>query len=350
VSEIEALPPILPDVGRLAPAEFQIGSIFFGGGTPSLLSPSQVERVLDAAHRWPVAPDAEITLEINPDDPSTDYFRSLRSLGVNRISLGVQTLDDAMLRRLGRRHDAATAVAAVRSARDAGFDNVSIDLMFALPDQTLAHWTTTIEQALTLEADHLSLYNLTIEPETPFATWSAAGSLPVPDDDLAADMYETAIDRLGAGGYEHYEISNWARRSPNQDRRAQHNLRYWRNQPYFGVGAGAHSSYNGFRYANLRAPLGYIKRQAAGESAIDSAERISRELEHGETMLLGLRLAEGVSRSAFAARFGVDVEDIFGPVLTELAEVGLLEGAGDRIRLTQRGRFLGNEVFCRFLP
>ncbi len=334
----------------MAPAEFEIGSIFFGGGTPSLLSPIQVERVLNAAHRWPVAPDAEITLEINPDDPSTEYFRSLRSLGVNRISLGVQTLDDAMLRRLGRRHDAATAVAAVRSARAAGFDNVSIDLMFALPDQTLAHWTTTIEQALTLESDHLSLYNLTIEPETPFATWSAAGSLQVPDDDLAADMYQLAIDRLGAGGYEHYEISNWARRSPNRDLRAQHNLRYWRNQPYFGVGAGAHSSYAGFRYANLRAPLGYIKRQAAGESAIDSAERISRELEHGETMLLGLRLAEGVSRSAFAARFGVDVEDIFGPVLTELAEVGLLEGAGDRIRLTQRGRFLGNEVFCRFLP
>jgi oxygen-independent coproporphyrinogen-3 oxidase len=348
--EIRGLPPALPGVGLLPAGPFRIGSVFFGGGTPSLLALDQVNRILTAAREWSLATEAEITVEINPDDPSVDYFRGLRSLGVNRISLGVQTLDDQMLRRLGRRHDAATAVEAYERARASGFDNVSLDLMFGLPEQTLEHWERTLDQILRLGPEHLSLYNLTIEPDTPFASWHAAGTLSVPDDDLAADMYQAAIDRLGAAGYAHYEISNWAKSAGTRDLRAQHNLRYWRNQPYFGVGAGAHSSYAGFRYANLRSPQKYIAAVGARQPTADSVEPIDEPLEQGETMMLGLRLSEGVSVAAFQHRFGRSPEAAFGDVIAELREVGLLEIADDRIQLTPRGRFLGNEVFCRFLP
>ena len=363
--EIAVLPSALPDAPPIPRPRFRIGSIFFGGGTPSLLSPEQVATVLAAAHRWPVVEGAEISLEANPGDLSLAHLRALREVGVNRLSLGVQSFDDAMLRRLGRRHDAATARAAYDQARHAGFDNVSLDLMFGLPGQTLDHWEATLDQALALTPDHLSLYNLTIEAGTPFGTWAAAGKLSVPDDDAAADMYQAAFDHLGAAGYAHYEISNWARGvgpSPlaisdggvrgvrPRDFRAQHNLRYWRNQPYFGVGAGAHSSFGGYRYANLRSPAGYVARIAAGESPVESAEQIEWALATGETMLLGLRLAEGIDVDAFRERFGCSPDESFGPVLSELTAAGLLTVDSARICLTHRGRFLGNEVFCRFLP
>jgi len=348
--EIAMLPTALPNLPPFPPATFRVGSIFFGGGTPSLLAPSQIEKVLTAVHRRTVVPGAEVSLEANPGDLSVAHLRSLRTLGINRLSLGVQSFDDAMLRRLGRRHDAATATNAFRQARVAGYDNLSVDLMFGLPDQTLEHWTSTLDRALALEPNHLSLYNLTIEDGTPFGTWVAAGKLGVPDDDATADMYQAAIDRLGAAGYIHYEISNWARSENGRDLRAQHNLRYWRNQPYFGVGAGAHSSWRGYRYANLLAPARYVARVAARESPVDSVETIDRTLEMGETMMLGLRLDEGIEVALFRERFGCSPEEAFGPTLAELATADLLTVTPERICLTQRGRFLGNEVFCRFLP
>jgi oxygen-independent coproporphyrinogen-3 oxidase len=318
-----------------------------------LLTPRQIAAVLRAARRWPVASTAEITIEANPDDRSRAYYEAIRAAGVNRLSLGVQSFDDALLRRLGRRHDAAAAADAVRLARQAGFDNLSLDLMFALPDQTLAGWRDSVDRAIDLGPEHLSLYNLTVEPDTPFGAWQAAGKLIVPDDDLAADMYQLAIERLDAAGYAHYEISNWARRDPNRDLRAQHNLRYWRNQTYFGVGAGAHSCFGGFRYANLRTPGRYIAQVLNGASPLDSAERITRATAMEETMMLGLRLAEGVSDGDFRARFGAGLRPTYGNVLDELIALGLVawaDGEGDeRLQLTQRGRFLGNEVFCRFL-
>ncbi len=352
VAEVGRLPPTLPGVSTASAAPLRVGSIFFGGGTPSLLSVSQIAAVLAAIRRWPLASGAEVTLEANPDDPTADYLRQLRQSGVNRISLGVQSFDDAMLRRLGRRHDAAAARRAFDRARAAGFDNVSIDLMFGLPGQTLAHWEATLEQALILQPDHLSLYHLTIEPETPYATWIAAGRLTVPDDDAAADMYEAAIDRLGAAGYDHYEISNWARRNAGRDYRGQHNLRYWRNQPYLGVGAGAHSSFADHRYATIRAPRAYVARALAGASTVDpdTVEAIGPALAMGETMLLGLRLAEGIDVATFRARFGRSPRDVYPTILDELVGAGLLLVEPDRIRLTPRGRFLGNEVFWRFLP
>jgi oxygen-independent coproporphyrinogen-3 oxidase len=348
VTEIQRQPPDLPEVPASEP--FRIGSIFLGGGTPSLLSPLQIGRILDAGREWDVVPGAEITIEANPDDPSLDYLRAIREAGVNRLSFGVQSFDDTLLRKLGRRHGGAKAIAAFDLARQAGFDNVSIDLMFALPGQTLALWEDTVARAVALEPDHLSLYNLTVETGTPFGDWAAAGKLSVPDDDAAADMYELAIDRLGAAGYRHYEISNWAHLDGERDLRAHHNLRYWRNQPYFGIGAGAHSSYAGHRYANLLAPREYIARQGDGRSTVDSIERIEPDLEMGETMLLGLRLDEGVEVAAFHKRFNRTPDDAYGRVLAELRDNGLLAAEGDPIRLTQRGRLLGNEVFYRFLP
>ncbi|MGH2459924.1 MAG: radical SAM family heme chaperone HemW [Chloroflexota bacterium] len=346
--EIAALPTRLPGEPPLPSPDLRVGSVFFGGGTPSLLAPAQVAAVLASARRWPIAKDAEVTLEANPGDLSVDRLRALREAGVNRLSLGVQSFDDRMLRRLGRRHDAATARRAFRQAREAGFANLSIDLMFGLPEQSLDHWRGTLDRALALKPDHLSLYNLTIESGTPFGTWSASGKLTVPDDDAAADMYQAAIDRLGAEGYRQYEISNWAR-VDQIDYRAQHNLRYWRNQPYFGVGAGAHSSFGGYRYANLRRPLEYVKRVEAGESPVDSLETIDPTLAMAETMILGLRLDEGVDVDGFGARFGRGPGDVFPGQLTELTDLGLLAIEGRQIRLTLRGRFLGNEVFCRFL-
>ncbi|MBI2939670.1 MAG: radical SAM family heme chaperone HemW [Chloroflexi bacterium] len=340
--------------------ELRVGSIFFGGGTPSLLTPEQIGRILDAAwSRFDVAADAEVTLEANPNDLSLDYLRRLREAGVNRLSIGVQSFDDCHLRRLGRRHDAAGAIAAYEAARAAGFDNVSLDLMFALPDQTLAEWQASLERAIALGPEHLSLYNLTVEPETPFAEWQATGKLTVPDDDAAADMVELAIDWLDRAGYAHYEISNWARQDPAVDFRAQHNLRYWRNQPYLGVGAGAHSSLAGYRFANVRSVPGYIARIGGGASPVDEWEMVSPVTAMGETMMLGLRLSEGVSVERFRRWHHVSPEDVFGATLAELERLGLVErGAGDPdgggqgggvIRLTPRGRMLGNEVFGRFV-
>ena len=348
VAEIERLPPALP-IENAAPP-FRIGSVFLGGGTPSLLSPTQIESILNAARTWTYDCAAEVTIEANPDDPTVDYLRAIRAAGVNRLSYGVQSFDDSMLRKLGRRHGGAKAMSAFNLARKAGFDNVSIDLMFGLPGQSLAHWEATLAQTVALEPDHLSLYNLTIEDGTLFGTWSAAGKLSVPDDDAAADMYEAAIDRLGGAGYRHYEISNWARSLPDRDVRAHHNLRYWRNQPYFGVGAGAHSSFAGLRYANLLSPKEYITNTSSMLPTTSTIEPIDRKLAMGETMLLGLRLDEGIDPALYQSRFGCTPDEAYGTILAELREVGLVVDDSGPIRLTQRGKLLGNEVFYRFLP
>lgn len=348
-AEIQGLPHQLPDTSQL-PGDFRIGSIFFGGGTPSLLAPEQVASILEAARHWPATDDAEVTLEANPDDVSRDYLREIRASGINRLSMGVQTFDEALLRRLGRRHDVETAVRAFQDARAAGFDNLSFDLMFALPGQSLQQWNDTLDQAIALEPDHLSLYNLQIEPGTPFHTWVARGKLSVPDDDESADFYQLAIDRLGAAGFRHYEVSNWAKQAPDRDLRGQHNLRYWRNESYFGVGAGAHSGYADYRYANTRLPVAYIKQARAGESTIESHEHIARDVSMGETMMLGLRLDEGIDPRAFQARYGQTPGDVYGATLDELQAAGVLTADDTRIALTPRGRFVGNEVFYRFLP
>ena len=338
--ELETLPPGV-----------RASSLFFGGGTPSMLSHAQVADLVAAARELGNLPSsAEVTLEANPCDLTLEYLTGLRGAGVNRLSVGVQSFDDRLLRRLGRRHDALQALDSVALARAAGFENLSLDLMFALPGQDLDNWREALDVALRLGPEHLSLYCLTVEEGTPFAKWRREGKLVVPDDDAAADMYDLARDTLSRNGFAHYEISNFARRDPARDLRGQHNLTYWRNRPYFGLGAGAHSSFGGRRFANVLLPAEYLRRVEAGESPVGGSEEISPALAASETVILGLRLAEGVGQSEFQARFGKGLSDLYGPAIAELAALGLVELAEDALRLTARGQPLGNEVFERFLP
>jgi oxygen-independent coproporphyrinogen-3 oxidase len=281
---------------------------------------------------------AEITIEANPGMVNHAYLAAIKRMGVNRLSLGVQSLNDSELAMLGRIHTAGEAGDAVKIARSAGFDNLNLDLIYGLPGQMLADWQMTLSGILALSPEHLSLYALTLEPETPMHQAIESGQLPAADPDVAADQYELAEDLLAAHGYRHYEISNWAK--PGKE--CRHNLVYWRNLPYLGVGLAAHSHLNGHRFANTSSLDKYLA-DFSGKSlpAPEMDEEISPELELAETAILGLRLEDGIEVDN-GARYQTQVK--------EMAEAGLLEQAGSRIRLTGRGRLLGNEVFWRFLP
>ena len=354
----------------------RLETVFFGGGTPSYLPPGSLDVLLDAIRgSFGLANDAEVTAEANPDDLDEGKLVSMLEAGVNRLSIGVQSLDDGLLRVLGRRHSASEAIDAFRAARSAGFDNVSIDLMYGLPDQTLAQWGTTLDSALDLRPSHISMYCLTLEGGTPMERDAAAGRIPIPDSDLAADMYLAAEVKTAGAGLRHYEISNWA----IPGRESRHNLVYWRNRPFLGVGPGAHSYLDGHRFHNIRSPREYIRKLAPGEDlipppsfprrrepipmeldprsearlfdaipVIETVEPVDRRLEMAETMMMGLRLDTGVDAAQFAARFGEPPAYVYGEVIDELADDGLLETAGGSFVLTPRGRLLGNEVFSRF--
>ncbi len=324
-------------------------TIFFGGGTPSLLPAAAIGRLVSACRvAFDLAPDAEVTLEANPTSVDERYFTALLEGGVNRLSLGVQTLQRRGLRVLGRRHEAVDALAALAAARAAGFTNVSLDLIFGWPGQTLAAWEDDLATVLggTTLPEHLSLYNLIVEPGTPMADAVARGILVVPDDDTAADLYETAMARL-ADTYVHYEVANWAR---DPSLMSRHNLIYWRNGDYAGLGAGAHGHVAGRRTMNHLLPATYVTAVEAGDAPISNVEAITPETATGETMMLGLRLLrEGISERAFAARHGQTLEAIYGPIIAELTELGLLERSPDRVCLTRRGLMLANDVCARFV-
>lgn len=332
---------------------------FLGGGTPTILPADSLVAIVAACRRRLALPaDAEITVEANPGTVDLAGLRALRAGGANRLSLGVQSLDGAELALLGRIHSAEEAAAAVELARRAGFRNISLDLMYGLPRQTLGVWRRTLEGALALGPEHLSLYALTVEEGTPLAAAIARGALPPPDDDAAADMYEVAERTLAAAGYAHYEISNWARRSPDDPAESdgpprlacRHNLKYWHNARYLGLGLAA-ASYDGLaRYRNIEDPREYIRRLAAGESPEADREEVDPPTRIGETMMLGLRLTAGVGREEFRARYGRGLEEVYGPVIARLVDDGLLESDARGIRLTSRGRLLGNRVFAEFLP
>ena len=344
-------------------------TIFIGGGTPTVLPAELLAHALAACRdAFDVAPDAEITSEANPGTVDGAHFTALRALGINRLSMGVQSFDDAELRWLGRLHGADEAEAAFHAARAAGFDNINLDFMFGLPGQTPDTWARTLERALRLAPEHLSLYSLTVEHGTPLFDRVRRGLSAEPDDDLAAELYARACERLAAGGYAQYEISNWAKRinairhspfadspfadSPFADSPfvCRHNLVYWRRGPYLGFGAGAHSCAEDRRWWNVKPVPEYIRRIEAGQSPERDGEPIDRRLALGETMMLGLRLvAEGVSEARFRDRFGVGLEDAFGAEIADLVARGLLERLRDRVRLTAQGRLLGNRVFAEFL-
>ena len=339
-----------------------VTTLFMGGGTPSYLPARDLEAVLAAVRRaFRVAPGAEATMEANPGDLLGNAPVSLARLGFNRLSIGVQSLDDGLLRLLGRRHTAQDVADSFRAVRRAGFDNVNIDLMYGLPLQSMTQWWKTLDGVLAMGPEHLSLYCLTLEDGTPMEQQVRLGALPEPDGDLAADMYLLAEELLARDEYRHYEISNWARAGLE----SRHNLTYWRNGPYLGVGPGAHSYLGRWRFHNLASPREYVRRMAgdgpenaapnalseetiAGFPVVGGVERVDVSLEMAETMMMGLRLDEGVELATFESRFGRSLDAAFGEQLAELTGIGLLERDDGVVRLTARGRLLGNEVFLRF--
>ena len=325
----------------------QVSSLYLGGGTPTVLSAGLLAQVLKACtDHHTLSEVAEITIEANPGSASAALLRDLRALGVNRLSLGVQSFDEGMLAILGRVHTVKEAMETYGLARKAGFDSINLDLIYGLPTQNLTQWEADLATAVSLEPEHISLYCLSVEEDTPLAARISKGELPAPDPDLAAEMYETAEAELAGARYVHYEISNWAVKG----RECRHNLVYWHNEPYLGFGAGAHSFDGAFRYYNVLSPQEYVRRIASGGEAVAGREEIDRATEMSETMILGLRLREGVSFSDFQERFSVELAGAFADQMKELRDLGLVEVDGSAVRLTGRGRLLGNEVFERFLP
>jgi putative oxygen-independent coproporphyrinogen III oxidase len=343
-----------------------VHTVFFGGGTPSLLPLDEIERILTTlAKSFTLTSNVEITLEANPGTLSQTYLSGLHHLGVNRLSLGVQSANPAELGFLERQHDYIDVIHSATWARQAGFDNLNMDMIFGLPYQSLENWQHSLELVLGLQPEHFSLYALTLEHGTPLEHWTRRGLVDAPDSDLAADMYEWAGERLSTAGYSQYEISNWARRRGKKLLSCRHNLQYWRGLPYLGFGAGAHGYAAHQRTANVLSPAAYIQRclpENQGKSELGNFPRspatqiltpLDRKTEIGEYMMMGLRLVEdGISAADFEARFSEPLELAFSSQIESLVKKGLLEWAGtnsSRLRLTPGGRLLGNQVFMEFI-
>jgi oxygen-independent coproporphyrinogen-3 oxidase len=328
-------------------------TVYFGGGTPSLLTVAQVGRLMQAIRNaFTVSEPLEISFEVNPEVPGIDYFGGLQALGINRLSIGMQSAHASELKLFARQHTQAMTAQTVAQARAAAFENISLDLIYGVPNQTLPMWRESLQAALELQPEHLSLYSLQVEPETPFAKWVTKGKLPAPDDDLAADMYEAADELLGSAGMVQYEISTWSK--PGYE--CRHNLQYWTHGDYLGIGAGAHGFADGVRYSVVR-PLKTYLELASGTinypltSSAAESERISPAQAMDEVLITGLRLLQtGVSRSAFEARFGQTIEAVYGAeVLENLEKQGLIRIEPDAIKLTSRARLIANRVLVNFM-
>lgn len=383
---VDALIREIEFVGRVAVSdserriETNIHTIFFGGGTPSLLSGPQLASVMDALRAaFAFSPDLEASLEANPGTTSLDFLHQIHAAGLNRLSFGVQSANPDELHMLERAHDFFDVIQSVKWARQASFDNLNLDLIYGLPEQTLDRWQNTVKRIVDLHPEHISAYALTLEHGTPFGRWSAKGLLPTPSPDLAADMYEWASDFLESNDYVQYEISNWARIVKSQKSKVKsfefqpstfdlqpefacrHNLQYWRGLPYLGLGAGAHGYANGVRYSNVLRVKTYIERLTLHSPrstlhafpltpATVNQHHQTREDDMGEFMMTGLRLThEGISSTEFESRFGESVNNVYGKDVKELTRLGLLEWQAEHLRLTRRGRLLGNQVFMRFV-
>jgi oxygen-independent coproporphyrinogen-3 oxidase len=321
-------------------------TIFFGGGTPSLLEPAEVAAILEACRSaFDIAPGAEVTLEANPESAGEPFLRAIRAAGVTRLSLGVQSFRQDELQRLGRIHDVAQAGLAAARARAAGFDNLSLDLMMWLPAQQVGHWMESVDAAAALGPEHLSLYMLELYPNAPLREEMARANWSLAPDDEAADMYEAAMTRLEELGYAQYEISNVAR----PGRESRHNLKYWTDGEWLGFGPGAHSTLAGVRWKNLSATDEYAARVIAGTPTDVERRELSAEERWQEAVITGLRLANGISIAAMAARHGVDLDARFGDDLRRFEEAGAVARDGDRLRLTRRGMLVANDVLRVFI-
>lgn len=354
-----------------------IKTIFFGGGTPSLLSAPQFDSILQTLFSaFTFSSHPEITIEANPGTISPEKLNSIRKAGINRISFGVQSANAEELKMLEREHDFFDVIQAVSTARKAGFDNLNLDLIYGLPEQTLSTWQTTVKRVLDLHPEHISAYALTLEHGTPFGKWAEKGLLPLPNPDLAADMYEWTCEYLASSGYKHYEISNWARTVSSHksqvnlrpltfdlqpDFACQHNLQYWHSLPYLGLGAGAHGYVNGIRYSNVLRIKTYIERLTNYQLLIPNyqfpltpatvnhhKQNITENM--SDYMLNNFRLVDaGVAESDFRSRFGSELLDVYPNQMEELIQKELIECEAEIYRLTKRGRLLGNQVFLKFV-
>jgi oxygen-independent coproporphyrinogen-3 oxidase len=329
-------------------------TLYFGGGTPSLLSIQQVKRIIDTAREvFDLSLNAEITLETNPATTTVDRFTGYREVGVNRLSIGVQSAHASELGLFNRDHTFEEAQITFDLARQTGFDNVNVDLIYGVPGQTRESWRQSLQAVLAWKPDHISLYALSLEPGTALAWQVEQGHHPQPDPDLAADMYEDARTILSGAGFSHYEISNWG--LPGFESR--HNRQYWLNYPFLGFGPGAHGMANSIRYWNVRPVSNYIDRLKSAKPsryplspACDSSEPISEDQARVDTMILGLRLLDsGLERERFRQLHHVEIDEVFGPLITNLAQQGLLLEDNRRIRLPEHTYLVSNQIFSRFM-
>jgi oxygen-independent coproporphyrinogen III oxidase len=321
-------------------------TIFFGGGTPSRMSADAAARILEAIrNRFDVDDDAEVTLEGNPESLTPERLAGFRHAGITRISIGVQSFDDAVLKRVGRAHDARTAAGAVSAARAEGFARVSLDLIAGLPGERLDRWPDTIRRAAALEPDHISIYLLESDKDTPLGRAIRGGRTSVAGDDDMAELYERTVSALEASGYPLYEISNFAR----AERRSRHNLKYWTDAPYAGFGLGAHGYVGGARRSNRADLDGYIADVSAGRDPADWREPYDRDRRLEEALFLGLRVADGVDLAELGARYQADLAERHAAAWERGTAGGLITWEGSRIRLTRSGRVRSNELFAELI-
>lgn len=321
-------------------------TVYLGGGTPTLLPGRELEKLLKVtADCFGWLPGAEISIEANPGTVDATKYRFLLEAGVNRLSLGVQAFDDNLLQGMGRIHRQEEINRSFHLARQAGFHNINLDLIFGLPGQTMASWKTTLKKAIALQPEHIATYSLQVEPGTLWGDLAVAGKLSLPGEELVLAMYREAREKLALAGYTQYEISNFAR----PGFQCRHNLHYWHNQPYIGVGAAAASFWGDCRWQNHTSIRHYCAALDAGNLPVAEKEKLSLRLQMAETMFMGLRLMEGINLRVFRERFGVDARAIYDPELRWLTRMGLVEIEAGHLKLTEKGLPLANEVFMRFI-
>ena len=323
----------------------KLRTLYIGGGTPTALSASQLEVLLDGLTKnLDLSMLEELTIEANPGDLDADKIAVLKNSAVNRVSLGVQTFDDKMLKKIGRSHLEKDIYENIDRLKLAGFDNISIDLIYALPGQTMDQVKDNVAKAIALDIPHMSLYSLILENHTVFMNRMRRGKLPLPKEELEADMFDYIIAELERAGFEHYEISNFSK----QGFESRHNLMYWDNAEYYGIGAGASGYVNGVRYKNHGPIRHYLKAVEEGNARINE-EHLSLREQMEEEMFLGLRKKTGVSKARFEEKFGTSFENLYGQVVRDLCHQGLLQVEGQQIRMTKKGLFLGDTVAERFI-
>ena len=321
-------------------------SVFFGGGTPSLMSESQIFRVMaELRENFWIRRNAEITMEANPGTLTPSKLKQMRFCGINRLSLGLQSASDAELKILGRIHSYGAFLQSFKWAREAGFKNINVDLIAAVPEQTTDSYRKSLEQAASLEPEHISAYSLIIEPGTPFEIMEQKGQLKLPDEEEERAMYHLTEQYLSGAGYGRYEISNYAR--PGFE--CLHNTGYWRGIDYLGLGLGASSLIDGGRFSNTADINDYLALETGADGWYSETERLSREARMEEFMFLGLRMTRGISEKAFYRQFGKKLMAVYGPVIQKNETLGLLTRKNGRVRLTELGMDLANTVMCDFI-